>query len=645
MFLLLSGYLFPGIPAEASGRGLHTSPEEVEIWRQRAGIDPGERAYRIRGDVQENSPGDWVRIWLDGDSAVNLPGNDRFTNYDTSRGMDSPITELNSPWVPDNSYPARVPYIDDKEPRPNINRKDYGAISAMNAGFLHLLLGDDEELSGISGLDYAKAVRDELIGYANNPWLDFSNELRWVPDNRGFADRNPGFFIACWLNSLINAYDYSRGSSAYSEADHAAITEWFIGALNFFYKLKVANITANFPQYTAEDYSVVATGGTWYDRPRGPAWEGSEFVSYGFNEAFSNRSTVQWRLIMRGALLLREHPVHGGAAQQMIRAAHRWFKEWIVFGCFREGTFSDFHRGGSSRPHVGLHYSSVAIGAAIDMADAYERLCYADPGFESLYDWEIEHGSAEFDKMVPDALSTRPWYGSFIPGPGGKKGFRQVLRTYAGYFDGTYGTSRSWGGVPIDGHTPDDNTHTYNWWLAPATTYYREVDPELADYLKAVYTRTAPGTVPYSSSTVYVGSYMIDTGSWGSHPATLFMFGKMDGKVWPYDPGKARGNPFAAAPRNSDGWKMSGWFDWLVDGNFPWIYHLDHQWIYVQPASTASSLYFVDATFGWMWTSEAAYPFLFNHHEANWMYYLRGTRNPRWFWNFVSQSWESDGNS
>lgn len=618
--------------------GLHHSPEEIAVWRERAGLDDGERMYRVSSDVQPNSPGDWLRVWGDGDSAVTDPGNDRFTNYDVTQGLDSPITELNSPWIRDNSWPARVPFIDAKEPRPNIDRQDYAAISVMNAGWLYLLAGDDGRIARRKGAQYAAAVRDELLHYANDEWLDFTNESRWLRNDNGFGDRNPGFFIACWVNTLVNAYDYTRTSSVYADDQRAMIEAWLFHAIEFFRDLKLADIDNNFPNYEETDYTVVNDDDFWWDRPRGPAWQGSELVSYGFNEAFSNRSTVQWRLIMRGGLLFRDHEEFGEQAREMVRQAHRWLQEWVVFGCFKDGTFSDFHRGGASRPQTGLTYASIAIGAAIDMADAYERLWRNEPDFASLYEFEMNYGDELWQTMATPMVQDRPWYPHFFPDEGESISFKQVLRTYGNYFDGTFGNTRRWNRFNIDGKTQRQVDE--DRWLAPAATYYARQDPQLAAYLRSIYTREAEGTVDYAApGSIYAGSYPIDIGSWAGHPATLLMFGKMDGQVWPYGSVGALDNPFRYARLDEDGWRHVAWLGWLFDERFPSIYHLDHGWLYVHPASATDAVSFYDQTLGWIWTSAAAPDFFFRHETGEWLYYLRGTHDPRWFFNFERSEW------
>lgn len=515
-----------------SQSGLQFSPEEIAIWRQRAGLASGKAMYNTTGDVSSNSPGDWSRILTDAKSCVNNPANDRFNNYDISRGKESPITELNSPWVPDNYWPARIPYIDAKEPRPDIGGKDYAAISVMNAGFVYLLAGDDNQMvGGIQAKDYAKAVRDELIWYAKNEWLDFSNSKRWVPSSSGgFNDRNPGFFIACWLNSMLNAYDYTKSSSAYTANDRKDIEKWVYDAMVFYHSLMRSVMNSPFSDYENGDYGSVRTGG-WNEKHLGAAWEGSAYRSYGFNEFFANRSAVNWRFVSRAALFLKDHAIYNNKAKEIISDAHRWFKEWVVYGTFADGTHIDFHRSKVADPQKGLQYATIAIGAVVDFADTYERVMHNEPSFESFYAWKVSAGSNAYNKYFPAKTKDRPWRKS-LEFTSGEKGLETVLNTLFKHFDGSFGSSRKWGNYPIDGHSYPSEAFVKivesERWLSLANLYYKN-----ANWTK-IYTRTKAGTVGYNSSPTKAGSYDINIGAWASHPGTLFMFGQMEGKVWPY---------------------------------------------------------------------------------------------------------------
>ena len=509
-------------------RGLHYTPEEIQVWRQRAGLTPGNTMYKSFGDVSANSPGDWDRILADALTAVDNPSNDRFTNYDVTQGLDRPITELTDPWVTN-----RTTQVDDKEPRPGINRRDYGAISIMNAGFVHLMIGgDDGSISGRKGIDFANAVRGELLWYAQNKWLDFSNRNRWST-SKPFYDRNPGFFIACWLNSMLNAYDYTKGSSVYSASDRAIIDKWMVGASSFFHDIMILMVKMRFKDYDNGTYADVPRN--FQDKDLGPVWDGSTYRTYGLNEGYANRASVIWRFIMRAGLFYKDHPVYGATAREHVKSSHRWFKEWVAFGTFSDGTYSDFHRGDRSRPQTGLFYSSIGIGAMVEVADAYERNFKDEPGFESLYSWELRPGTPDYALLYPSATEGRPWRRLYEPKE--PKGLRKILVTYLKHFDGSYGDSRKWGVNKIDGHSSQNVSRVIvdsDRWFCQANVFYQD------DYIRSVYTRQRAGIRQYDKNPTKAGSYDINIGVWGSAPGILFMYGQMENLVWPYDGRLAR---------------------------------------------------------------------------------------------------------
>ena len=476
--------------------------------------------YKSTGDVSSNSPGDWDRILADALTAVSNSANDRYTNYDLTKGLNSPITEL-------SDATSRKSQIDDKEPRPNINSRDYGALSIQNAGFVYQMIGGDGgSISGKKGTDFAKAVRTEMLWYSSNQYLDFSNSKRWSLSDP-FYDRNPGFFIACWLNTLVNAYDYTKESSVYSSSEKAKIETWLLNASKFYYSMLVKYTKLVFPNYASNEYSVTAN--SWPDNLRGEAWTGSSYIGYGINESYSNRTTAMWRFVMRASILLQDNSTHASQAKTQISAAKRWVKEWITFGTFADGTFADFHRGSTSYPQKGLSYTSVALGSIIDMVDAYVRHQQSDSDYENLYEWELKPGTSEYNKYFPSSTKGRAWRKSLELSEA--KGIKKIITTYLKHFDGSYGSTRRWGSYVIDGYSAPSTAPRkieMDRWVSLANLYYQD------DYIKSVYTRTKSGTKGYNSNPTGAGSYPINIGSWGSHPGTLFMFGQMEGKAWPY---------------------------------------------------------------------------------------------------------------
>lgn len=55
----------------------------------------------------------------------------------------------------------------------------------------------------------------------------------------------------------------------------------------------------------------------------------------------------------------------------------------------------------------------------------------------------------------------------------------------------------------------------------------------VSNYIKSIYTRTAPNTPPRPLNPAS-GGFDPYSGDWGSYPNVLFMYGEMEGLVWPY---------------------------------------------------------------------------------------------------------------
>ena len=82
-----------------------------------------------------------------------------------------------------------------------------------------------------------------------------------------------------------------------------------------------------------------------------------------------------------------------------------------------------------------------------------------------------------------------------------------------------------------------------------------------------------------------------------------------------------------------------GYYSYLPDQNF--IYHIDLGFEYLFDANDANhGIYFYDfASSSFFYTSPSTFPYLYDFSLNAWLYYLRGTHNPRWFYNFATGQW------
>lgn len=81
------------------------------------------------------------------------------------------------------------------------------------------------------------------------------------------------------------------------------------------------------------------------------------------------------------------------------------------------------------------------------------------------------------------------------------------------------------------------------------------------------------------------------------------------------------------------------WFGTFLPLEQGWIYHLQHDWVYCVGTS-ASQLWLYTPDLGWLWTSQAIYPFLYRWQDGTWLSYYAGSDNPRYFYNHSTFSWE-----
>ncbi|NDV63344.1 hypothetical protein G0Q06_12835 [Puniceicoccales bacterium CK1056] len=84
----------------------------------------------------------------------------------------------------------------------------------------------------------------------------------------------------------------------------------------------------------------------------------------------------------------------------------------------------------------------------------------------------------------------------------------------------------------------------------------------------------------------------------------------------------------------------AGWFEGVNDAHYPWLYHVDHGWMYATD-SNGGGAWMWDTGLGWVWTNEAAYPFVYEP-LAGWVKYEPSTHNPRQFLDISTAHWLVD---
>lgn len=505
--------------------------------------------------LQQYALDDWNRILADAKTCVQNPANDRFTNYvlyNKWKGGTIKVQELND--LPTNyeiepgkfvnmrEYRYRKPHIDDKEPRPRItSNNDYGALSVHHAGFVYALLnGDTDKVGGFTGYQYANAVRQELLHYANRkPDFDFSNTTRFPRFSSQVFDRNPIFFWACWLNSMLNAYDYTKASTAYTATEHRLISNWFVHAVDYMYFNWYRPVEAGrFKKWTQSDYSNPVASNYSDNRAGTIAWNNAKWIKYGFSEAWSNRSCAIWRYIARASIFLTKwdkHNINFGSIKNIRDyRVPQFVKEWLAFFISKDGYIMDLVRTGYAQ--VGMSYAWDNIGLITDICDTWERNMYDESVFESLYEWKLTSNLKS--KYYP---TVKTWTQQCIPNADHERSVFEVLSILSEMHNRNdktrYSNAR---GAYIDGFDGQsassyDNTIQMDGFASCPMVYYGAKHPtdSRSTIIKALYTRQGTGNFRVEALRDYsgvsrVGSYDVQNGVWGGHAGIWLQFGYLE---------------------------------------------------------------------------------------------------------------------
>jgi hypothetical protein len=369
----------------------------------------------------------------------------------------------------------------DPEPPRNLGAK------MRDAGFYYLVIGNTS---------YRDAVRNELLAQAGVAGTDFSNKTRWCAS---IWDDNPTFDYANWLTKLLFAYDYVRSGLTTSERN--ILDTWFLNAANFWEANQDYAVKSRFPNRNSDDYNTVGNCD-----PSGS--KVTHFAGYTVVECyrvFNNRALTQARFFTLAGVMLNN--------TWLKNQGKRYVKEWIKYAVFPDGTPTEFERWENTTPALGWNYSSLALGTALSIADTLART-----GDMELYNFSSLDG----------ILDTK----------GGPKSLRQIITLHLKHVNTDivrYGTDNSANNGSsayrirsidgITGEAIENDTYT-----ALANIFYQD------NFIKSIYMRTAANSPVYPSSPG-TGGWTAFTGEWGVYPGVLFMFGNMEGRVWPYSTG------------------------------------------------------------------------------------------------------------
>ena len=450
--------------------GLHVTQEEVNVWKQRAQSGP----YRVAGDAQINSPGDWTRI-LNNANAFRAAGNTSETWGGQPGG---------SCWSNDSSSPAL----------PGVSRGEM----LRDTAFRFLVLGNTADRD---------AALAGLLDQAAQPGTNWSDTSRWNNNDGCLYNDAWMWHMELWFGKLLVAYDYIR--HAISSADRATLDNWFTGHARLVGKnLTDSQLASRFVDRYADNYSMRYTNCV----SATPIYVGGP-THCDFSEGWNNRNGQGVRNMAMIGVMTNNATFKA--------SAKRYFQEWLRFAVWPDGTEGQMHRATADNfpttmPGQGYHYSSLMIGSMITIADVFAR-----SGDTSLYEYSTSLGDPA---------------GAFIPA-GGPKSLLTVMTKFMHHLDHTvvrYTAGHNGQSDFIIDSNDDSTGERKNGdnYLAHGNLYYKSA------YIKSAYLRTAPGkngytTPPYPADVAGFGS-CVYCGEWGIYPGILFMYGQMENLVNPY---------------------------------------------------------------------------------------------------------------
>ena len=92
----------------------------------------------------------------------------------------------------------------------------------------------------------------------------------------------------------------------------------------------------------------------------------------------------------------------------------------------------------------------------------------------------------------------------------------------------------------------------------------------------------------------------------------------------------------SATIEGTDKWWTSAWLGNFFSDKSSWVYHEHLGWLYVSPAGDAGYWFWSANQASWLWTSAAAYPYLYKD-SVGWLY-LRTETDPKMY-DYTNQTW------
>ena len=426
--------------------------------------------YRNLGDVSTNSPGEYTRILTN--SALSLSAQRWSGNT------------ANKCWATIGQPPS-----------------DTGT-RIRDAAFVAWLTGNTT---------LRDAVRDELLAQAAVTGTIFTNTTRWCITN-GVGNY---FQVSHWIAKMAVAYDYIRADI--SAGNRTTLDAWILGAGNWLEANVSGMVAAVWPDRASDSYTQSPAvgnnrGNVYFLGTNGPP-------HYEFYDRWDNQSAAMMRTFGLIGVILNNSTLKN--------SAKRFFREYFMFS---------------------VHYTD---SANITTPSEYFRCCSSDTARFPALGWgytgstlsEMSFLAEIIARSGDDSLYTYSTSSGYSGTVGGPKSLLAAITTQLNSMDHTlirYGikTSGEFGGSIaaniIDNIYTGNNAAgvAQNWhsigdtWISIANLYFRN------DYIKGSYLRTNSGQTAYPASPA--GGPEFYSGPGKHLPSYIFMFGQMEGKVWPY---------------------------------------------------------------------------------------------------------------
>lgn len=371
-------------------------------------------------------------------------------------------------------------------------------LKIRDAAFVYQITGDT---------GYRDAVKNELLGYyVGHAKMDFSNRSRWCLGQGSVNDMNPGFIISGGMDRALSSYDLIRDSLTQGERER--IEKWLRNAGDYFRRVVDDDLNPIFKDRQNGIIKDPASMG----KHRAYTHDGGYSITT-IARRFNNRRAEMMKFVSAVGILVSDRTMKDSARQ--------FFIDWMKFGVFPDGTHNEYYRNIPSKPEKGFGYTMSTISSMICIADVFAR-----SGDSSLYDYVTSDG--------------------FKDSKGGKKNLLLVMQNISKYIN--HDLKRYFPGKAgqinylIDGRTSSWKS-VFDIYFSKANVYYKD------EYIKNTYLRKQPGVDQYPSNPAPAGAFNTWQGIGGMSPGVLFMYGQMEGKVWPY-PSFTESIPVPMPPMN-----------------------------------------------------------------------------------------------